>query len=93
MRKFIALITIIILYASSNAFSEQALPSWNDSKPKQSIISFVEEVTDPNSKSYVKPEERIAVFDNDGTLWAEQPIYFQLAFVSDRIKELAPANP
>ncbi|MEM7008581.1 MAG: HAD family hydrolase, partial [Thermodesulfobacteriota bacterium] len=47
----------------------------------------------PNSKSYVKPEERIAVFDNDGTLWAEQPIYFQLAFVSDRIKELAPANP
>ncbi|MCZ6528035.1 MAG: HAD family hydrolase, partial [Candidatus Dadabacteria bacterium] len=60
---------------------------------KQSIISFVEQVSDPNSKSFVKPEERIATFDNDGTLWAEQPLYVQLAFAMDRVKELAPAHP
>ena len=54
---------------------------------------FVKQVTDPKGKTYVKPEERIAVFDNDGTLWAEKPIYFQLAFVVDRINELAPDHP
>jgi len=77
----------------SLAADQDPLPSWNDGPAKQSIITFVEEVTDPNSKSYVKPEERIATFDNDGTLWAEQPLYVQLAFAMDRVKELAPAHP
>ncbi len=77
----------------SLAADQDPLPSWNDGPAKQSIISFVEQVSDPNSKSFVKPEERIATFDNDGTLWAEQPLYVQLAFAMDRVKELAPAHP
>jgi hypothetical protein len=55
--------------------------SWNDTAAKQSIIKFVTEVTTPGSVSFVAPEDRIAVFDNDGTLWAEQPLYFQIAFM------------
>ena len=77
----------------SLAADQDPLPSWNNGPAKQSIISFVEQVSDPNSKSFVKPEERIATFDNDGTLWAEQPLYVQLAFAMDRVKELAPAHP
>ncbi len=69
------------------------LPSWNEGKSKQSIINFVTKVTKENSSSYVKPEDRIAVFDNDGTLWAEQPLYTQLVFAIERIFALAPKNP
>ena len=70
-----------------------SLPSWNDGKSKQSIIEFVEKVTENGSSDFVPPAERIAVFDNDGTLWAEQPIYFQLLFTIDRVKALAPQHP
>ena len=69
------------------------LPSWNDTGAKAAIVAFVEGVTDPASASYVTPADRIAVFDNDGTLWAEQPVYFQLFFAVDRLKELAAADP
>jgi len=69
------------------------LPSWNDTGAKQSIIEFVEKTTDAHSPTYVPPSSRIAVFDNDGTLWSEQPMYFQLFFVFDRVKKLAPQNP
>src|SRR5262245_13323797 len=69
------------------------LPSWNDTAPKQAIIAFVDKVTHLDTPDFVPPAERIAVFDNDGTLWAEQPLYFQLAFASDRIKALAPQHP
>jgi phosphoserine phosphatase len=69
------------------------LPSWNDGPAKQSIIQFVKSATDKNSPQYVPSEDRIAVFDNDGTLWTEQPIYFQLAFAIDRVKALAPQHP
>jgi phosphoglycolate phosphatase-like HAD superfamily hydrolase len=69
------------------------LPSWNDGKSKQSIIEFVENVTKANSPNFVPEPERIAVFDNDGTLWAEQPMYFQLLFALDRVKALAPQHP
>ena len=69
------------------------LPSWNDGDSKASIVDFVQSVTDPTSKQYVPPSERIAVFDNDGTLWTEQPVYFQLAFILDRVKALAPQHP
>jgi len=69
------------------------LPSWNDGKAKQSIIEFVAKVTKPGSPDFVPPVERIAVFDNDGTLWAEQPMYFQLLFALDRVKARAPQHP
>jgi phosphoglycolate phosphatase-like HAD superfamily hydrolase len=69
------------------------LPSWNDGAAKTRIVAFVRAVTDEKGKDYVAPAERIAVFDNDGTLWGEQPMYYQLAFALDRIKQLAPAHP
>jgi phosphoserine phosphatase len=69
------------------------LPSWNDGKAKQSIIDFVGRVTKEASPDFVPPAERIATFDNDGCLWAEQPMYFQLLFALDRVKALAPQHP
>jgi hypothetical protein len=69
------------------------LPSWNEGPAKQSIIEFVRGVTGKSSPNFVPPEQRIATFDNDGTLWAEQPIYFQAFFVFDRVKALAPKHP
>ena len=70
-----------------------SLPSWNESGPKHNILTFVQSVVDPNGPDYVPPESRIAVFDNDGTLWSEQPLYTQLAFALDRVKALAPEHP
>jgi len=69
------------------------LPSWNEGRVKQSIVGFVNDTTREGAPTYVPPPERIAVFDNDGTLWAEQPVYFQLAFAFDRVKALAPRHP
>jgi phosphoserine phosphatase len=69
------------------------LPSWNDTAPKQSIIEFVGKITREGTPDFVPVRERIAVFDNDGCLWAEQPAYFQLFFAVDRIKHLAPSHP
>jgi phosphoserine phosphatase len=69
------------------------LPSWNDTAPKKAIIDFVEKTTIAGSPDYVVPAERIATFDNDGTLWCEQPMYVQAFFVFDRIKALAPRHP
>src|SRR6195952_3263767 len=73
--------------------AQDALPSWNDTGTKKSIVTFVERVTKQGSPDFVPLAERIAAFDNDGTLWAEQPIYFQLAFALDRVKVLAPQHP
>ena len=75
------------------AHAADPLPSWNDGAPKQAITAFVEKVTKPGSPDFVPVPERIAVFDNDGTIWAEQPMYFQAFFVFDRIKALAPQHP
>lgn len=69
------------------------LPSWNDGMAKQAIIQFVEKVTAKNSPDFVPTSERIAVFDNDGTLWVEHPMYVQLAFALDRVKQLAEQHP
>jgi hypothetical protein len=69
------------------------LPSWNDGPAKQSIIAFVEKVTTPGSPDFVPVPERIATFDNDGTLWCEQPVPVQLYFALDRVKALAPQHP
>ncbi len=73
--------------------SGDSLPSWNDTQTKKSIIDFVSSVTDRKSADFVEPSERIATFDNDGTLWVEQPMYTQLRFALDRVKELAPQHP
>ncbi len=72
---------------------EKPLPSWNESKAKSSILDFVACAINPDCGSYIPPEERIAVYDNDGTLWCEQPLYIQFAFVLDRVKVLAPKHP
>ena len=69
------------------------LPSWNDTATKSAIVEFVEQVTTEDSPNFVPPPERIATFDNDGCLWSEQPIYFQLVFALDRVKALAPDHP
>jgi phosphoglycolate phosphatase-like HAD superfamily hydrolase len=73
--------------------ASNTLPSWNDTASKRAIITFVERVTEPGSSYFVPESGRIATFDNDGTLWAEQPIYFQLAFALDRVKTLAEQHP
>ena len=96
-RKFPALImavAIALFHAISHTrAADDPLPSWNNSAPKKAIMAFVERVTKEGSFEFVRPEERIATFDNDGTLWAEQPIYFQFAFAIDRVKALAPQHP
>jgi len=78
---------------SAEQANNDALPSWNEGAAKKSIFDFVARVTREGSPDYVKPEERIATFDNDGTLWAEQPMYFQIIFAMDRVKALAPKHP
>jgi phosphoserine phosphatase len=82
-----------LLLIAHPAFAADPLPSWNDSAPKQAITAFVGKVTKGGTPDFVPPAERIAVFDNDGTLWAEQPMYFQAFFIFDRIKALAPEHP
>ncbi|APO72748.1 HAD superfamily hydrolase protein (plasmid) [Rhizobium gallicum] len=87
------LLPMILLVVASSAQGADALPSWSEGKAKQSIVAFVERVTAQGSADFVPVPERIAVFDNDGTLWAEQPMYFQLLFALDRVKTLAPQHP
>ena len=69
------------------------LPSWNNAVPKQAILSFVAKVTKEGGPDFVPVDQRIATFDNDGTLWVEQPMYVQMVFVTDRVKQLAVAHP
>jgi len=83
----------ILLLAGIAHAQGDPLPSWNDGPAKQAIVQFVKDVTTAGGPKYVRPEERIAVFDNDGTLWSEQPIYFQVAFAVDRVKAMAPRHP
>jgi phosphoserine phosphatase len=82
-----------LVFASAAARAADPLASWNDGPAKSRIIGFVQAVTDKSGKDYVPPADRIAVFDNDGTLWSEQPAYFQLLFAIDRVRAMAPANP
>ena len=81
------------LAAATPVQAADPLSSWNDTAAKKAIVGFVARVTTEGSPDFVPAAERIAVFDNDGTLWSEQPIYFQLAFTLDRIKALAPQHP
>ena len=73
--------------------AQDPLPSWNDTAPKKAIVAFVEKVTKEGSSDFVLPAERIATFDNDGTLWCEKPLPVQLFFTLDRVKALAPQHP
>lgn len=75
------------------AAAADPLPSWNDTAPKRAIRTFVKKATKEGSADFVPVPERIAVFDNDGTLWAEQPLYFQFFFVIDRVKAMAADHP
>ncbi len=91
MERLISALAATLLTA--NAFAADPLPSWNDTASRQAIVKFVEKVTKKGSPDFVPREQRIATFDNDGTLWAEQPMYFQFFFVADRVKALAPQHP
>jgi phosphoserine phosphatase len=83
----------LVLAGISTADAQDILPSWRETPSKKAITAFVETVTRKDGAGFVPPAERIAVFDNDGTLWSEQPMYFQAFFIFDRIKALAPQHP
>lgn len=85
-------VLVLLLWPLADAFADP-LPSWNETAPKQAIIEFVGRVTEEGGADFVPAAERIAVFDNDGTLWAEQPVYFQLQFAIDRIAAQAHKHP
>jgi haloacid dehalogenase-like hydrolase len=92
---FVLVIAALVALGFTTVASQAAdpLPSWNDGPAKQSIVAFVEKVTNPSSPDFVPVAERIATFDNDGTLWCEQPLPVQLYFALDRVKALAPQHP
>jgi len=90
---YLALVLTLGSSAVTSAQDGDPLPSWNEGKAKQAIIAFVNKTTTQNSPDFVPPGQRIVTFDNDGTLWAEQPMYFQLLFALDRVKDLAPQHP
>lgn len=83
----------LMFCVAAYAQATPVLPSWQDTAAKQAIVEFVQSVTEDGSPNYVPERDRIAVFDNDGTLWSEQPMYVQLAFLIDRVNELAPLHP
>jgi phosphoglycolate phosphatase-like HAD superfamily hydrolase len=94
MRLLAPLTALCLVLPSAALLAEQdPLPSWNDTAPKRAVVAFVERVTRPGSAEFVPPPERIATFDNDGTLWAEQPVYVQLLFAIDRVEALAAQHP
>ncbi|MGH6735891.1 MAG: HAD family hydrolase [Methyloceanibacter sp.] len=84
---------LVLCVTSSVEAADDPLPSWNDGSVKESIVDFVLRVTTDGSPDYVAPANRIATFDNDGTLWVEQPIYTQFAFAIDRVKATANQHP
>jgi phosphoglycolate phosphatase-like HAD superfamily hydrolase len=87
------LTSLILICIAATAVAADPLPSWNDGTNKSAILAFVANATDEGSPGFVPEPERVATFDNDGTLWAEQPVYFQLLFALDRIKAMAPEHP
>jgi haloacid dehalogenase-like hydrolase len=89
----VKLFVSILFVALGSLHAQDPLPSWNGTAPKKAIVAFVEKVTKEGSPDFVPLNERIATFDNDGTLWAEQPLYFQFLFALDRVKALAPQHP
>jgi len=90
-RWLIAVFILAVLHAAVAV--ADILPSWNDGAARSRIVDFVSAVTKERGRDFVPAAERVAVFDNDGTLWSEQPVYFQLAFALDRVRDLAPRHP
>src|SRR6266480_6235368 len=86
-------LTCMVVFVTSKAQAADPLSSWNDGPAKQSITEFVAKVTKEGSPDFVPAAERIATFDNDGTLWCEKPMPIQLFFALDRVKALAPQHP
>jgi hypothetical protein len=91
-RSFAGCAAVLVVFWFVTAAADP-LPSWNDGAAKQAIVGFVNKVTSEGSSEFVPVPERIATFDNDGTLWSEQPMYFQFFFAIDRVKALAPRHP
>lgn len=95
--QYFLLLSVMLFFnnsvAQTTTLQAATLSSWNKSDARQAIVQFVEKVTLEGGPDYVSPDERIAVFDNDGTLWSEQPVYFQLQFAIDRVHQLAPDHP
>ncbi len=92
---WVALLAAVTLLASAGMVRAQndPLPAWSEGASKAALLDFVKRVTTPGGPDFVPPAERIATFDNDGTLWSEQPMYFQFVFAMDRVKALAPKHP
>jgi hypothetical protein len=94
LHRSLAVALLALLFAlTARAQAADALPSWNDGPAKARIVAFVQAVTQPGGRDFVAAADRVAVFDNDGTLWSEQPVYFQLAFAIDRARAMAAQNP
>ncbi len=93
LRACLPALTSLCMLLAPLAVRADALSSWQDTPTRKAIVDFVEGTTTPTSPRYVPPAERIAVFDNDGTLWSEQPAYFQLLFAVDRVRAMAPQHP
>ncbi len=92
--RYIASAVLVVVIFSTIAMGRvDPLPSWAQGPTKSAIIEFVQDVTKPGGPDYVRPQERIATFDNDGTLWVEYPMYTQVLFIFDRVKKLAPQHP
>jgi phosphoglycolate phosphatase-like HAD superfamily hydrolase len=89
----VVILALVVFFALAAVAGSDPLPSWNDTAPKRAIVAFVEKVTKEGSPDFVPGPERIATFDNDGTLWCEQPNYVQGFFAIDRLKALAPQHP
>ena len=92
-RGLVLALACLLLTNGATAAAEDPLPSWRGTPIKEAIVSFVLRTTSPDSPDFVAEADRVAVFDNDGTLWAEQPLYFQLFFAFDRIRSMAPDHP
>jgi phosphoglycolate phosphatase-like HAD superfamily hydrolase len=92
-RAGLALVFLLAWVPVAAVQAADPLPSWNQGPSKEALVGFVAKVTKKGGPDYVPPSERIAVFDNDGTLWSEQPMYVQLAFALDRVRQLAPEHP
>ena len=90
---FAVALLVTVTFTTTVTRADDPLPSWNDGPAKKSIVAFVEKVTKEGSPDFVPVAERIAVFDNDGTLWSEKPMPVQLFFALDRVKALAPQHP
>ena len=89
----LAVVAIALAGCGSTPRAEDALGSWRGGASRDRIVEFVDRVTDPHGSAYVPEDQRVAVFDHDGTIWAEQPVYFQFSFAMDRVRELAPGHP